>query len=339
MQVNKKELLKAFEEVKPGLTQKEIIEQSNSFGFSGNHIVTYNDEISIRHPIDLDLEGAVEAQSFYNILNKFKPDKEGNIEIEVQGNEIILKAGKKAKAGLKLHTELKLPLKEVELSDKLKWLKVPDLFKEGIKFCLSSASKDMSKPILTCLDVSGSFIYSSDNVRASRFDMKKRMKSFLLPSTVASQLIKYGIKEYIIKEEWCHFKTENSTIFSCRIFNDTFPDLSAFIEIEGEELTFPKDTIDVLDKAGVFSKRDINADEVVHISIGDKKMKIRGEGDSGWYEQTLPFRYSGDSLTFEVNPSFLKDILSDSSKCALNSEKGLIKFQNDNWTYIASILI
>ena len=64
MQINRQNLQKALEIVKPGLSNKEIIEQTTSFAFIDGKVVTYNDEISICHPVEgLTLEGAVKADS------------------------------------------------------------------------------------------------------------------------------------------------------------------------------------------------------------------------------------------------------------------------------------
>jgi len=51
MKINKNELKNALEIVKPGLANKEIIDQSTSFAFMNDCIVTYNDEISVSHPV------------------------------------------------------------------------------------------------------------------------------------------------------------------------------------------------------------------------------------------------------------------------------------------------
>ena len=51
MKTNKTKLQTALEIVKPGLANKEIIEQSTSFAFLKGKVVTYNDEVSISHPL------------------------------------------------------------------------------------------------------------------------------------------------------------------------------------------------------------------------------------------------------------------------------------------------
>jgi len=107
LKINKSNLQKALEIVKPGLASKELIEQATSFAFINGCVITYNDEISISHPVDgLELEGAIQAEKLYSILTKLKTDE---IEVTINDKEIILQSGK-SKIGLTLQSEIKLPL-------------------------------------------------------------------------------------------------------------------------------------------------------------------------------------------------------------------------------------
>ena len=47
MKLNKADLQRALEIVKPGLANKEMIEHSTSFAFINGKVITYNDEISL----------------------------------------------------------------------------------------------------------------------------------------------------------------------------------------------------------------------------------------------------------------------------------------------------
>jgi len=186
--MNKTNLQTALEIVKPGLAGKEMIEQSTSFAFMEGRVVTYNDEISISHPIEgLKINGAVQAEELYELLSKLKKDE---IEITTKGNEIILKSGR-TKAGLTLQQEIKLPLEEIgELG---KWKPLPEDFLKHIKFAMAACSRDMSRPVLTCVHVSkDGIIEGSDSFRIARCQLKTEMpvKTFLLPASSAIQVIR-----------------------------------------------------------------------------------------------------------------------------------------------------
>ena len=71
--MKKSDILQALTIVKPGLSSKDVIEQANSFAFIDGRIITYNDELSISHPIPgLAIEGAIKADVLYGLLSKIK---------------------------------------------------------------------------------------------------------------------------------------------------------------------------------------------------------------------------------------------------------------------------
>ena len=88
MKINKSDLVSALEKVKSGLSSKEAILQSTSFAFLGGNVVTYNDEISLSHPVEgLEITGAVQATELYQLLKKLKQEE---ISLEVSENEILI---------------------------------------------------------------------------------------------------------------------------------------------------------------------------------------------------------------------------------------------------------
>jgi len=205
MKINKSELKAALEKVRPALAQKEIIEQSTHFAFMGNWVVTYNDEISIRCQVpNLDLTGAVSAQELYTFLNRIKVEE---IEAEITENEIRLKTGKST-AGLVLHPEIRLPLQEMgEIEE---WHELPEGFMEALAFCRFSCSKDMSRPILTCVHVGDDYMESSDNIRFTYRglpDGEIPVPEFLIPGTTVQDLNRYVVTEIATSKGWVHFRT------------------------------------------------------------------------------------------------------------------------------------
>jgi len=333
MKINRQELIKALEIVKPALANKEMIEQSTSFAFMDGRVVTYNDEISISHPVtDLSIDGAVKAGKLYGYLNKVKKDE---IEFVITDSEIRMTVGK-SKAGLVLQAEVKLPLDEIGKMGK--WQKLPEGLIEAIKFCVFSCSNDMSKPVLTCIHVrkDTSQAESSNNRRATfhKFDGILPGSSFLIPSHSAVELCKLPATHIAQGSGWVHFKTAEDTIFSCRIFQDDFPEMKHLFKVEGKELKLPKTLGDILDKAGVFSSKEHFLDDRVEISLADNKIKIRVEQDSDWFQEDANIRYSGEPISFQIHTAFLKEICQQ-GKCILG--ENMLKFQGDNWEHILAL--
>ena len=331
MKLNKAELQRALEIVKPGLASKEMIEQSTSFAFIAGRVVTYNDEISLSHPVSgLEIEGVIQAEELYQLLNKIKKDE---IEIIIQDNEIILQIGR-SKAGLTLKQEITLPLEEI--GEQKAWKKLPQDFLHFMEFAMTSCGKDMSRPVLTCVHVTKEgFVESSDSLRITRCEIGEKMPfgPFLIPVSSVRTLVKLKPTKIAEGEGWVHFQTEEGSIMSCRIFEDKFPDISPFLLVEGIAIHLPKTTEDVLDRAKVFSKRDHFLDEEVEITLADNRLKIGSKSESGWFEEEINFVYTDDPITFSISPYLLKDILKETSRCVLGEDR--LKFEGSGWTYIS----
>jgi len=334
MEISKSQLLAALEIVKPGLANKELIEQSTSFAFMGDRVVTYNDDISMSHPITgLELTGAVTAELLYKLLGKLKDDA---INIELKEGEILFKSGR-AKAGLNIQQEIKLPLDE-EIAYKEKWKALPDTFIAGVDFSVGSCSRDMSRPVLTCVHViQEGFVEASDSHRIMRYTLAGEMpiEDFLLPSSAAMTMCKLKPTHIAKGRGWVHFKNAKETILSCRIFEDKFPDTSVILDVKGKPIELPKEISVILDRAAVFAKRDHQMDESVQITLEPGRLKIRGQAESGWFEESCRMTYEGENLTFNVTPYLLKGILTQTSSGILGEH--LLKFEGANWIYVTAL--
>lgn len=332
MKINKKNLLKALEVVKPGLANKEMIEQTTSFCFIKGNVVTYNDEISISCPVkDIELEGAVNSNELYSFVSRVKADE---LEMEIKDNEILLKAGR-SKAGLTLHSDITLPIEEIGKIKK--WKILPDDFLEGLKFTMGACSRDMSRPVLTCVHVNKDILESSDDYRFAYFKLKDEIpiKTFLLPATSCSKVVRMKPIEISEGEGWIHFRTKGKAILSCRLFEEKYADASKLLKIKGNPIIFPKTIIDILNRADIFSKRDFELDEQVTISLDNKKLIIKSQSDSGWFEEKARVNYTGDPVIFIISPYLLKDILNKTTKGILSENK--LMFKEENWKYVTAL--
>lgn len=332
--MKRQELLDALELVRPGLAKEEVIEQTTFFAFAGGNVLTYNDEISISHPVKglVELEGAVKAEELYQLLGKL--DKE-DLELGEGEGELLVKAGK-TRAGIALQKEIKLPLEEI--GGKGKWKKLPEEFLDAIKFTMFSCSKDTSRPVLTCINVrEDGIIESTDNFRLTRYQLggKIPVKSFLLISSSAKDLIKYDINQIAEGDSWIHFKSGKGTVFSCRTFLDDYPSLDELLKVKGAKLEIPKGVDDSLKRAAIFSKRENELEEEALISFEKGKLKVRGQGPTGWLEEELDIKYKGKKVTISVNPHFLQAILPKVTECVL--AEGSMKFEGEDWVHLVAL--
>lgn len=333
MKINKTELQTALELIKPGLANKEMIEQSTSFVFTKGKIVTYNDLISISHPVKglENLEGAIQAEELYHLVSRMKSEE---VEIIQEGSELIFSAGR-VKAGISLQAEIKLPLDS--LNPPNKWKDLPDEFLLLIRMAIGVCSKDMSNPSLTGIHVADTgIIESTDRYKIIRGTMKKGLgiPSFILGASSAKEVLKLKVIKIAESIGWIHFKTEENTVLSCRTINASFPDLTPFLSPNrGIKVGFPKTMVEMLDRAYVFAKRDYFLDEWVEIKIANNRVKVRANSPTGWIEEEANVKYSDSPITFLITPYLLKDILLQTQTCSI-SEKSVV-FEGGNWKYLA----
>lgn len=327
-------LLEALAITKPGLATRELIPQTTAFAFMENRIVTYNDEISISHPIHgINFEGVIQADELYSLLAKVKRKE---IEITKEDNNIVLTSGKMI-VGMKVQTEIELPLEEI--TEAKSWHSIPENFCDVLSFVIPASSKDMSRPILTCVHVNKNIVEASDGYRVLQYTLNDKIKTpeFLLPVSAASEVIKMEPTKISKSKGWIHFKTEEETIISCRTYDGKFPNVDHLLQVDGVELTFPKTLQQVLERAMVFAKRDHLLDEAITVYIADKEIRLESDSDTGWFKETAHIRYSGEAFNFRILPYLLHDILEKTNICIVGKQR--LKFSQAHWQYVMTLRI
>jgi len=332
MKINKEQLQKALMIVQPGLASKDVIEQTTSFAFLNGKVMTYNDWISISHPVEgLDIQGVLPSKELYKLLQRINNEE---IDIKVNGNQVDLKFGK-GHANLTLQTEIKIPLIKI----KNDWKKLPKSFNHLAKLAMGSCSRDMSLPLLTCIDVhENGILQATDSYRIIYCDLKEKMpiETFLFSASSAKEAIKINPTQIAKDEKWIHFLNEEGTIISCRLnkFEKKYPDLKKHFNIEKEKsVEFPKITNEILERAQVFATRDSQFDEEIIINIQNKRMTISSRSETGSFSEKTLIHYEGDPIEFIIPPCLLVDILKETNQCKLG--KNSIKFEGKGWQYVS----
>lgn len=336
--MKRNDLMEALSLVKPALANNAVIEQATSFAFIDGHVVTYNDEISIKHPVpEIEFTGAIKADELYQLLNKIKKD---DITLEIEDNQLVISAGK-AKAGFVLENEITLPLEEVVNIGK--WKKLPPIFLEQLKFASAATTTDMSRAMLTCVHIQkNGHVEGSDGFRIAVHAGDESevvfAQNILLPSNLVDLLVKYEPSKMALSKDadsgWVHFKTEQGTVISCRTFPGQYPNVSPHLKMgDGVEVTFPKNMEDLVSRAGVFSKRDNTMDEAVTIEISKNKLVISAESTiGGWFKEESKLEYDGPQMSFNITPVLFLSILPKLKTCTVSAKKVL--FDGGNWKYL-----
>ena len=336
MKISKSNLLKALSVVKPGLASKELLEQTTSFAFAKGRVVTYNDEISISHPVsEVDFEGAVNAKELYGLLSRIEKDE---IEIEAEETQLLIQAGR-VKAGLKLEGEVKLPLKDIP--KEMSKISNPARFREHLRFAMQTCSKDPAAPKLSCISLhENGVIIGSDGYRLFQGEADPLpVKGFLLPATSAVEIEKINPMFLSLEKGWAHFKNEEGTIVSSRRIEDDYmpaeqvKDVLKFQKIG--EIEFPAKINEILERVGLFAKGDSAIEEIVEVVIDGGKIKLKAisEGTGSWVEEKATISFDG-SVSFLMTPILFTDILQVTRVSVIDKGLKKIKFTAPDWEYV-----
>lgn len=329
--VNREKFLHTLESVQPGLSPREIIEQSSCFVFKGGEVFSYNDEVACRCNTDLpeEVEGSVQADPLLNILRKLPEDE---IEIEVGETEFLVK-GKKRQAGIRMEKEILLPVGSVERPKK--WSPLHEHFAEAVGIVQQCAGKDESQFSLTCVHIHPEWVEACDNFQLCRWEMATGLKkSTLVRQSAIKHITSLGVTEFSETSNWLHFRT-GSLVFSCRRYVEDFPDLAGILEVgEAIKTSLPKGLADAADKAAVFSAENTDNNQIF-LSLSQGRLKVRGEGVSGWYWETKRMNYDGPPLEFYISPELLIDLLKRHTDCLLSTER--LKVDTGSYTYVSCL--
>ena len=341
MKINKGQLQEALAIVKPGLATKELLEQSTSFAFLGNRVATYNDEISISHPVEgLDFRGAIKAEELYGLLSKLNEEE---IKIKFKKTELLLSCGK-VEAGLKLEEEIILPVED-EIGKIKKWKKIPnpEQFIKHMEFAMRTCSNDMSQVKLTCVCVcKNGYVQGSDGYRLVQCKGEKLpISDFLIPAILVSNIATIAPIEISANDTWIHFRNKEKTIISCRMVDVEYVEQKVINRVlkmnSSNDIEFPEKIESMLDRLKTFAKRDYIFDEQIEVILSEGQMLMKATADvtKSWVKEKAKVNFKGE-ITFSVTPAVFSDILKDTKFCSLNDDQTKAKFiaKDKSWEYV-----
>jgi DNA polymerase III sliding clamp (beta) subunit (PCNA family) len=327
----RKEWLDVLSAVKPGLANKEIIEQATHFIFTTDKVLTFNDDIAVSFPFATPLRCAVEADILYGAL---KNSTEEELEIvqesdTLAGTATINYKGKSNEGKLAATLESKLleHIDAIGLEKITKWKKAPDDLNEGLKLCLFAASRDMVKDWMTCLIIKDKDIWSTDDYRVSKYTLSKSMRGpIFLPYRAADAILNFKFRFYNHDAEkgWFHLKDEKGVVLSARLFVvlET-PDLANILISEAPKVSLPFNLSPKVQEVGFSVSWDSYINQQINVDIADKKIGLTGRAEQGIIKNSTPIDYAGPDIKFSINPNFLTEILKHSTTVQIENNKCL----------------
>lgn len=328
MKVNRQKLVSILSAIKPGLAKKQIVEEAAHFIFTGEDVLTYNDNICIIHPFQTDFKCSIAANEFYKIMANIETNE---VELFLEDNKLKIYADK-TKANLATSDGEKIlsMINNFKLNQVMKNLiPLPEDFLKGAELCKFSASKNASNPILTCISIDKDSMTSSDDLRISQYKMKKSINcSILIPAKSVMELIKFPVIDYYISTGWIFFATKEDILFCSRLVTGKYYDCSEFFSFErGIEIDLPKEISKMIEISSILTEGEYDTDKFVDFEISNGKIKCKGENSVGWIENEIE-TVSKSTIKFSINPLFLIKILEYSSKMIYKDNRVLFSFDN-----------
>ncbi|MCK9570196.1 hypothetical protein M0R72_14725 [Candidatus Pacearchaeota archaeon] len=326
MLINRKSLLTQLMAVFPGLSSKEVIEQSGSFVFQDGRVTTFNDEVACSIECKLGITGAVVADPLLALLQKLDEDE---ISIEQSDGELLVKAGKR-KAGIRMSAEITLPVDGIENPDK--WIKLPKELSDAIGIVQGCASNNESEFVLTCIHLHPKYVEAADQFQIARYSLVTGLDdSILVRRSAMKSAMGMGVTELSQTENWLHFRNSAGLTISCRRYNRAYPSLDKYLEVDGVDVYWPEGLGEAIDKAKIFSKSD--DDNLITVDLRSGKMKMTGRGPHGWYSEVQKVEgYDGGDVQFTISPNLLLELPKRSNKCVIG--EGRLKLQSGKWVCV-----
>jgi hypothetical protein len=332
--VETRALQKILASVRPGLAKKDIVEQTTHFIFTGDEVITYNDQICILHPLKTAFTGSVKADDLYRIISSI-PDKECEL---VQEKTQLRVLSKSTKAGFALlgEKDIHTRIRNLGLIEEKQWSPLPEDFIAGVFLCMFSASKDETSAPNNCIFVNGKDMWAGEEVRISHYMLKESMPTFLLKASAAVELVKFPVKEYCIGDSWLHFKTEDGVVFNAirMIGEDKYPDLAEYFEVEGSTIQLPQELKSVVESIAAMTEAEIELEKTIEIEIRDKKLRCEAKKEKAWAEKFVDIETDEHAL-FHINPVFLAQVLDKSTSATIGEY--VVRFEAGSFKHVIAL--
>lgn len=333
MRTNRLDLLARLQAVKPGLSTRELIEQSSCFVFKDNSVFTFNDEVACRAGIKgIHFTGAVPAEPFLAVLEKLVGEE---IDLETTDAELLI-SDKGRRAGIRLESEIVLPY-ETHVENPTKWRDLSSDFEDAINIVYRCASKDDGEFMFSCVHLTPSHIEATNRKEVCRYTIAVPIaKPLLIRQRSLAQIVGQGMTQMAETKSWLHFRSSNGVVLSCRHYIDEeYTPLGNFLKAKGERVQLPKTLAEATDRAEIFAKDNALDESEVLVRLQQGTIRIRGTGNSGWYSETRKIAYKGPDFSFVVDPALFGQLVGRHPECYLS--KSAIHIKGDKFTYAACV--
>lgn len=334
MKVNREELLKCLVSMSPGLSSRELIEQSSCIVCTEDgRLMTFNDEVCVSRQSPIPMKGAVKAKPLLELLSKLQEDE---VDVEQEGPELRIK-GKGRRAVIKMEQSVLLPVDAVDVPDI--WFPLPTDFLEAVHHVAPCASTEESKFVWTCVHIASDRVEASDRFQIARFDVNTGFDSdTLIRAESLQRILGFDMSECCETRSWVHFRNSEGLVISVRKYEEQYPDVTKHVSVaDTQPITLPAEIEDAVARADIFSSdADSTKNSLVHVEITEDLMLLRGIGIIGKYEEKKKIAYSGPDIKFLMPASLLLSLSKKAKDCRVSKDKFYL--ESGKFRYVSSTM-
>ena len=329
--MKKAELLEVLNLLKPGISCKELVDQSDHVIFKKKYVYSFDGEIGAWKKFSSPIQGAVKAVQFMALINRIKDE---DIDIKTKNDKITINNDRmKVEFKVLSDIELEFPFDPSEIK---KWKKLPDNFLEAIKLTSFSTSKDPSDGVLTHLYVKGDNLMSCDRFRLTKYKLDSTMEEFLLPVSSAEKLLKYPVKEYYVEEGWVCFKGEGDVYVNCLRTVEEYPTMEHLFKVKGKKIKLPAGSKEAIEDVNILSTAEIEEDRFINITSTGTELFFLGQGQYGSMEEKIEnVDLKGKIFDIKVHPVYIKQIIEHVDTFTIGEDSLL--FEGKNFQHVLSL--
>lgn len=300
--VDRKEMLHRLLCVEPGTSKQESVQQSNCVVFAKGRLYTFSPMLSCAIPSQLpkDIQGAVNAEKIVSLLKNLPDDL-----IEMQFEEAVLSIrGHGRWSKLPLQQEMLLPLDHVTLPKT--WLPLPANFATAVDLT-AACCRRKGDFCQACIAVWPQWLEASDNTRLARYEMTVPVQEPLLIRGESLKVITdLGMTRIGETDDYLHFANPLGLRVSVRKFlMEDYPDLTPFLALRGQPITFPKG----LEKAAETAALFLDDGGSVRVAVQEGELTITAISSEGEYGEDKVLKYDGPDMTFNCSPKLLGQLV------------------------------
>lgn len=337
--MNRSELVKTLELIKPALSADNMVPVFQCFAFSKGTVLAYNDNLGIVGPCEFEGGCAIHGNTLLGLLSNSKAEE---LEIELKGSTATVTCGKTI-SKLPYHTDedtiFETPADAWDFQ-----IPFNSSMFEAFQICLETVSSDQTQAALLGITVEGNQLYSCNSDALTRIQMKKGSgkNRILMPTAFCSAVLKLWSSLDMVRgtlkfnDEWIFADFDIWSVYGRVLKIDDPINFDALIKktVKTEPAFFdlPKGFTEALSRARVFADPE---SAKTSISLSKGKLQLFTETPMGDVRDDLILKGHPD-INASVNASHIQGAVNHCDKIAFLENCTVLKKNDDVFMLVSN---